>query len=328
MPPQNTPVERHRGLTIAFIIVIILSLAGFLLWEHRDSPYISQFLGSQNPSPHSAGAELISTATYTCDQGKTIQASYYDNPSAAPVALQGQPPTPTGSVQLVLSDGRSMTLPQTISGSGVRYANADESIIFWNEGNTAFIEEGASQTQTYTGCISASNSPDEVDWNTFASSTMGVSIRYPADYSVMQNYAYTLLGPGTTPIQGVKFIIPAATWQGTNLSGYDTGVSVEELPDLATCSATAFLPLGNTTQAELTQKGVDYLVASTTDAGAGNFYEEDVYALKDSNPCTAVRYFIHWTDIGNYTSGAVQVYNKAALLAQFDQMRASLVLGR
>ena len=34
-----------------------------------------------------------------------------------------------------------------------RYANADESFIFWSKGDTAFIEEGPSQTQTYKGCV-------------------------------------------------------------------------------------------------------------------------------------------------------------------------------
>ena len=325
MPPPQTPVEEHRGLTVAFICVIILFLAGFLLWEHRDSPYLSQFLGSKNPAPHSAGEQLISSATYTCDKGMTIQASYYDNPSAAAPVTPGLPPSPTGSVQLVLSDGRSLKLPQTISGSGVRYANSDESVVFWNRGNTAYVLEG--QTQTYTGCITGSSAAGEENWNTFASSTMGVSIHYPPDYTVNAKYAYTLLGPGSAPIHGVKFLIPAAAWQGTNLSGHDTGISVEELPGQDTCSASAFLP-GETIETNLTQKGVDYLVASTSDAGAGNFYEEDVYALKDSNPCTAVRYFIHSTNIGNYTPGTVQAYDRAALLQQFDHIRQSLVLGR
>jgi len=53
-------------------------------------------------------------------------------------------------VDLKLSDGRVMTLPQTMSGSGARYANAGETIVFWNKGNTAFIEEGGKTT--FDGC--------------------------------------------------------------------------------------------------------------------------------------------------------------------------------
>ncbi len=39
-----------------------------------------------------------------------------------------------------------MSLPQVLSGSGARYANFDESFVFWNKGDTAFITEGGKTT--------------------------------------------------------------------------------------------------------------------------------------------------------------------------------------
>ena len=54
-------------------------------------------------------------------------------------------------MKLVLSDGRVLRLPQALSASGARYANAAESIVFWNKGNTAFIEEKGKTT--YDGCV-------------------------------------------------------------------------------------------------------------------------------------------------------------------------------
>jgi membrane-bound inhibitor of C-type lysozyme len=77
----------------------------------------------------------IATAKFACQGGKTIGATFYSN-----------------SVELKLSDGRSLKVPQTMSGSGARYANADESFVFWNKGDTAFITEGGGK-ETYTGCI-------------------------------------------------------------------------------------------------------------------------------------------------------------------------------
>ena len=68
--------------------------------------------------------------------GKTIDASFYAD-----------------SVNLKLSDGRSLKLPQAMSGSGARYANKDESWVFWNKGDTAFITEGADGKETYSGCV-------------------------------------------------------------------------------------------------------------------------------------------------------------------------------
>ena len=54
------------------------------------------------------------------------------------------------SVALELSDGRRLTVPAGLSGSGARYANADESFVFWNKGDTAFIEERGKTT--YDDC--------------------------------------------------------------------------------------------------------------------------------------------------------------------------------
>lgn len=66
------------------------------------------------------------------------------------------------SVSLALSDGRSFDLPQTISGSGARYANTDESMVFWNKGNGAFVQEEGDMI-TYADCIEAKSAAwDEV----------------------------------------------------------------------------------------------------------------------------------------------------------------------
>jgi membrane-bound inhibitor of C-type lysozyme len=54
------------------------------------------------------------------------------------------------SVKLALSDAREPSVPQAASGSGARYANSNESFVFWNKGNTAFIEENG--RTTYSGC--------------------------------------------------------------------------------------------------------------------------------------------------------------------------------
>jgi len=75
-------------------------------------------------------------ARFACKDGKSIDATFVNVPPA--------------SVKLALSDGRTMTLPQAMSGSGARYANPDESVVFWNKGNTAFIDEKGKLT--YEGC--------------------------------------------------------------------------------------------------------------------------------------------------------------------------------
>ncbi|ODA67131.1 Membrane-bound lysozyme-inhibitor of c-type lysozyme [Methyloligella halotolerans] len=83
-------------------------------------------------------AKPIAEVVFKCDADKSIDAMFYED-----------------KVDLTLSDGRSMSLPQVISGSGARYANADESFVFWNKGNTAFVTEGPDETMTFENCVEA-----------------------------------------------------------------------------------------------------------------------------------------------------------------------------
>src|SRR3954452_14575040 len=83
-------------------------------------------------------ANPTAKAKFACAGGKSIMAAFYSD-----------------SVELKLSDGRRLKVPQAMSGSGARYANADESFVFWNKGDTAFITEGKAGKETYSGCTVA-----------------------------------------------------------------------------------------------------------------------------------------------------------------------------
>lgn len=91
--------------------------------------------GPQAEWTRTAAAQKI-RAHFACNGGKSVDATFVNGAQ--------------NSVALTLSDGRSLTLPQVVSGSGARYANASETFVFWNKGNTAFIEENG--RTTYDGC--------------------------------------------------------------------------------------------------------------------------------------------------------------------------------
>jgi membrane-bound inhibitor of C-type lysozyme len=70
---------------------------------------------------------------YECDGSKNIEVRYQDK-----------------IVNIVLNDKRKFTLKQTLSASGIRFANKDESVIFWSKGTSAFLEEN--NNVTYEQC--------------------------------------------------------------------------------------------------------------------------------------------------------------------------------
>lgn len=295
---------------IILLVVAAVVIAFLVFMGHSSTP---------------AANQTIATVTYSCDAGKGIVATFYQG-ATKPAAGPNQPPTPGGSALIKLSDGRTMTLNQTISADGGRYANADESFVFWGKGNTALVLEN-NQQKGYTGCIALA--PDQTGVTLplfYSNSSAEFSIRFPQGYSVNESYKYQELGPGQD-ISGVKFTIPTTTAAGTNLSP-DSYLSVEEIPKMQNCSANIFLGQGVTAHSLTDTSGVTYSVASTTGAGAGNRYEETVYALPGTNPCVAVRYFIHYGVIDNYPAGTVQQFDEQSLLAQFDTIRRSLVVAQ
>lgn len=151
---------------------------------------------------------------------------------------------------------------------------------------------------------------------------VGFSLVHPADYTVDAAYAYAF-GPKKL-ISGVKFTIPAAMATGTNLTP-DSYLSVESLPRAKNCTGDIYLLADVKTQT-IPENGIHYSVATDSGAGAGSVYEETVYAIEGSVPCTAVRYSIHSSNIGNYPQGTVREFDRAALIIAFDTIRQSLVL--
>lgn len=75
------------------------------------------------------------SVVFACKDGKEIRADFY--------------PGDDKFVDLAFGENK-ISLPRAISASGARYAKPDESIVFWNKGDTAFITENG--TSTYTDC--------------------------------------------------------------------------------------------------------------------------------------------------------------------------------
>lgn len=309
--------------TIFSLLILVIVLVGIWLY----------FKKTNNLSTEGISTEL-SSVNYSCSSGKTIRAAFYDGETKS-AAAAGEPPIPGGSVKIKLSDGRIMTLLQTISASGIRYANKDESFVFWSKGNSALVLEDGVE-KNYIGCIAVS--PEQSGENLsqiYSNSKLGFTLRLPnmvastsagyADsYKVDESYRYQL-NPNRV-ISGVKFTIPNKTAEGTNLSK-DSYIAVEWMPNVTECSAAIFLD-GTHKNIDISENGVSYSVASSSNAGAGNRYDEIIYAVKNTNPCIAMRYFIHHTVVQNYPPGTIREFDRSALLREFDSIRKSLVLAQ
>ncbi len=300
------------------IILLLLFIAGIVLFFWlRPQPVVAPIV--ENPTP-------TAMAGYICNNKKTIGARFYEG--AATTATSTNMPVPTGSVELALSDERILSLKQTISASGARYSNGDpnvagsETFIFWSKGNGALVTDNGDE-KSYFGCVAMAPYTDTLP-SVYHDGQNGYTIRYADDWIIDSVYRNTSPNPDVPEAMGVRFRIPPTMATGTNLSENDTGLSIESIEGVTDCSANTFTS-SPVTQTLTTVNETEYSFATTSDAGAGNFYEEYIYALPYSQPCTAIRYLIHSTNIANYDPGTKTEFNRSALLRKFDLMRDSLV---
>jgi len=120
-------MSKNKIVTIVIVVIVLAVCWAFGYWGYTK--YMS-------PAGEVTDNKVI-TANFACDEGKMIEAKFNNVASS--------------SVDLKFSDGREMNLPQAMSASGARYANADESIVFWNKGDTAFVTEG--EATTFANCL-------------------------------------------------------------------------------------------------------------------------------------------------------------------------------
>ena len=297
-----------RYQTIVPVLLFLLILCIVLFFWLRPDPLVAPVVATPKPTP-------TATTQYICNNKKTIGARFYEGDA-------------TSTVELALSDERIMLLQQTISASGARYSNGDPSIegsetfIFWSKGNGATVTDNSDE-KSYFGCVAMKPHSETLSL-VYHDGQNGYTIQYAADWVVDPVYTNPSPNPNVPVAMGVRFRIPPTMATGTNLSVNDTGLSIESIEGVTVCSANTFTS-SLVTATMTTVNGTEYSLATTSDAGAGNFYEEHIYALPYSQPCTAVRYLIHSTNIANYDPGSKTEFDRTTLLKKFDDIRDTLV---
>lgn len=305
---------KKQAIIFLSIILVTLLGAGWYILRHQKTP--TPLTSAVLVKPKKPNEQPpTGTVFYSCYDKKSITADYKEGTSTFPV---------NGSVHLILSDGREIILQQTKGDKGSRYANADQSFVYWGKGDKALVLEKNTNV-SYANCVRVLESPAGVALPlVYSHSNRDFSLRLPAGYATDDSYKYQAFGLGKD-IDGVKFTIPGSLAKGTNLSR-DSYISVEEIPNLQNCPADRFLSDAVNIKT-LNKNGTAYSVASSTGVVAGNRYEETIYAIA-GNPCIAVRYFIHYGVMENYSAGVVREFNKPALLKQFDAIRHTLLIAQ
>lgn len=282
-------------------IVALIVLVGLVYW----------FTGFKSPAPAGNGSTTSpQTATFYCAQNKTIQATFASS-----------------SVALMLSDGRSLTLPHAVSGSGARYeatSTAGVDTVFWNEGDNAFLTEG--NTNTFDECTAAKVADsDAPGYETYQDQGDTFTFAFPSNFSVTgtePGYTPGWSAPATTSGQILaKIYVPQSYEPGTNFGDawFTVGTSADPSA-VSTCLQTLSGAQATTTS---NIGGVTFTKVLFGGAGAGNRYDTTSYRAVRDDMCYAVEYTVHYAVLENYPAGSVKAFDEAKVTAALDEVANS-----
>jgi membrane-bound inhibitor of C-type lysozyme len=277
----------------AVIVLILIAVGAYAYSQHRNEP---------------SGA-VISTATYLCRDGKTMDASFRE-----------------GSVILTLSDTRALVLPQAVSGSGIRYEK--DTVAFVSKGNNAFLTEG--DETTYADCVeNGSAQTSQAGTRQFSDSAGTFTFTYPDTVTVSGGeIGYTdswMTNATSSGILLAKALLSNTTAPKTNFSNATLTVGTSANPT-AVSTCLTHNPSGGAPAAPTTKtiNGVTFTVLTSSDAGAGNRYDTTSYRVVRNNQCYVVEYTIHSTNIQNYDeSQGIKEFDRNAVASVLENIIAS-----
>jgi membrane-bound inhibitor of C-type lysozyme len=288
------------------IIIAILIIAGFFYFEFASK-------ATAPTTATSTPATVLNSVSFSCDAGKTIIAAFMSD-----------------AVSLTLSDGRTLSLPQTISGSGIRYeatTTPNEDIVFSSKGDNAMIMENNSTT--YSNCVanaSAATTAAGTTTNgtsTFTDRGRTFTFNYPSAFTVTGgdgSYAPDWMTNSVADgLLLAKLTVPGSVDPKTNF--VDATFTVGTSPNAAAVKNCLVAPQSGGSapiKSIATINGVSYTKFVSNDAGAGNFYETTSYRALRNSQCYAMEYTIHSSNIANYPTNSG--------ITAFDQSKIESVL--
>lgn len=294
---------RNGSLFGGVVLVIIAVLLGL---------YFTYDMPAAPKSTTATSTPQVQTVTYYCGGGNSFNATFA-----------------TSSVALAFSDGTNLTLPQTMSGSGIRYeaTSTKSDLLFTGKGDWGAFTNAASTTDVrYADCTAANISAETGGRLIYENLDKSFTFTFPASMEVAgiePGYGPNWSAPATTTgMVLAKIYVPKSYEPGTNFGDAWLTVGASSDPQaVLDCtknlqgreSTTTPVIIGTTTYQQLLFTGV----------GAGNIYDTTSYRTVKDGMCYAVEYTIHYGNIHNYPTGKVQEFDEQKVATALDEVARS-----
>jgi hypothetical protein len=158
-------------------------------------------------------------------------------------------------------------------------------------------------------------------------SATGLSLTYPDTFApalpVQGNYK-------TDPVLTLH-LIETDLYEKTNLSEvYLMFSSSTDANVVATCTEPNQNGGGGPENpaGEETVNGLTFVHTTTDGAGAGNYYQQEIFRTVYNNACNEVIFFIHYTNAGNYAPGTVTEFNRDAVMKNLEAVLSMIAVNK
>jgi membrane-bound inhibitor of C-type lysozyme len=298
------------------LVVIVIALGLYALSYTSPTSYTAITGGifgpgaSSTPTGTTGGTTAGNTGpvTYYCTQGQ-ISATF----SAS-------------AVQLSLSDGRYLVLPQVMSGSGIRYeaTTTGKDALFVGKGDSATYSEN--NKALYSNCVAAHIADAGGGYKGYISQSGTFSFIYPNAFAIVgtePDYTQSWrVNATTTGLLLAEVQLAGNTMPKTNFAGAQFTVGTSANPDAVQSCLVA--SNGEVAAGNVTINGVSFAKLTLSDAAAGNLYNTTSYRTVREGQCYAVEYTIHSTQLANYPASAgIKAFDQASVTAQLDAIAKS-----
>jgi hypothetical protein len=235
-------------------------------------------------------------------------------------AMQGQ----VMSVSVLPQADAASTISMQIKGadgSALCPMSADEQCLFWRGMLPASQDYFITLTPDGEGLpfvMRVAINPLNMGFQYFDfKSPTGLSLTYPDTFApalaVQGNYK-------TDPVLTLQ-LIESDLYEKTNLSEvYLMFSSSADLKVVSTCTEPNQNGGGGPENpvGEETVNGMTFVHSTTEGAGAGNYYQQEIFRTVQNNACHEVIFFIHFTNASNYTPGTVTEFNRDAVMRNLE----------
>jgi hypothetical protein len=149
---------------------------------------------------------------------------------------------------------------------------------------------------------------------------LGFTLRYPENATILKS-GFTQYLPLTENSE-VAFALPKDMFAGTNLLEAGVYIGGKVTVDLPAHWSTAY-GSGEVAAGETNINGFSWYVFDGSEGAAGSIYETRVYRTANNGTGYEMVELLHYAEIGNYTPGTVEEFDKAKFQGYLEAIARS-----